>query len=266
MRRCRACDAPIHQPGRVFCSRACWRRWKINRRPDGTLVSTPTRSRPCEVCGSEFRPAPHRVRAGRGRYCSNACRGIAHRANPGAATDRTSWYQSHGWQKLSAGLRASAGACRKCGATGRLHVHHRRDPYPTRDVQLLLARRNLVVLCCDCHGVAHARRTKARRCARCRRQFRAVPGARYCSQACYHTTHARKPQPCAVCGASFMGRAKSVCCSRACAAKKVGETKRGRRARRKCPTCGTWFRRPPSQTGDGRCYCSRECWIARTHQ
>jgi 5-methylcytosine-specific restriction endonuclease McrA len=66
---CGRCGAAMLRPSsaigaRVFCNTACRR--QIERRP-------------CEVCGTTFKPKAQQVHRGQGRFCSRACLGIASR-------------------------------------------------------------------------------------------------------------------------------------------------------------------------------------------
>lgn len=67
----RATDFARRTTGRVFCSRTC--ATKLGTKP----VTVPIR--PCEVCGTEFKPLQHKAA---GRFCSKECHDSSQRTSP----------------------------------------------------------------------------------------------------------------------------------------------------------------------------------------
>lgn len=190
MPNCLVCGKPAARKHARFCSRVCHGVWKTGRATDGTMLPHAATERACEHCGNAFTPVPAQVKNGQGRFCSSACAGLARRKiDDFQYTTRMAWYLSRGWAKLSEELREAAGGCQLCGVGDtRLAVHHKIDPYPMRDVTLLLDRGNLVVTCDDCHRKTHEPGAVSI-CQMCGRKFHHAPSragkARFCSQACY---------------------------------------------------------------------------------
>jgi hypothetical protein len=251
-----------HQ-GTRFCSFACFGAWRDSQRPS---------PRPCLFCGTPFRPIAGTEAVGHGKYCSRACAGKARRR----AFDeeyhlRSEWYNSLGWAARSREVRAERPTCEECGSTRKLHVHHKRDPFPTRDAVLLLDRGNLKVLCTGCHRHAHSPPTISF-CEVCGAPIRHAPSRarRFCSIACRdkHSDFAAMPaRACIVCGKHFLtSHENQRACGLACAAKLCGITKRERRPSFRCEVCGREFTVPPSQAARQRVRaCSRECWRKLVH-
>ncbi len=266
---CAGCSGPKPKKAR-FCGRACWRRWKMGKDAHGKIVHAEARQRACERCARPFVPALASVRHGMGRFCSRACSGAAKRR--GADTDytiRMSWYLSRGWGPLSERLRANA-CCEICNVRDTpLNVHHKKDPFPTRDIDLLLARGNLIVSCVTCHRRQHQRGAHTA-CETCGKDVRHAPSRsgklRFCSMTCRdkHPDFARMlPRICTECGTSFQpAHPASLRCSAACAAKHVGRKKLAARPAFTCPQCSKSFTLPPSQAARPRAKppcCSMSC-------
>lgn len=199
-------------------------------------------------------------------------RGRPRKSNNGFDYDRRmSWYLSHGWVSVREVAYERAGhKCSVCGAKGRLEAHHVVDPYPTRDVQLLLAQGNIHVLCAGCHRRAHARHRAATPCETCGRIVAHNPSQlgkrRFCSIACRdkHPDFKRlDTRSCERCGGQFQPTyTKARFCGHTCSVAATAELKRSRRVTFSCPTCGSEFSLPASLATRQReigPFCSASC-------
>lgn len=254
---------------RQFCSRLCWKNWRANRNAFNELVETPSSDRPCEICEKIFRPEPKLLKRGYGLYCSRICAGLGKRkANESDYEVRIDWYASHGWTALSKKLRNRKKKCQKCGKKGRLVAHHLIDPFPSRNMALLLNEKNIKILCHSCHHKTHAKipRTKTR-CKFCKKLFEHASNKKkvFCNIDCMIANKQKKTRICLTCKKDFIpSHSTARCCSPSCAKKRAAVVKLARRLKRTCPWCGTKFSVPPSRVKKGRprrpC-CSRDCAV-----
>jgi phage terminase large subunit GpA-like protein len=144
---CQNCSAPIkiarslyaNGAGR-YCSRDCY----------VDSLRTPHNTE-CEVCGKSFarQPGHRHVK----RYCSWECRSIGMRGegNP-RWHGRNNAYRGWNWDadRIPA-LERDGYACRHCGSTDDLCVHHVTPWHLTHDNSL----DNLLTLCRSCHSRVH---------------------------------------------------------------------------------------------------------------
>ncbi len=141
----------------------------------------------------------------------------------------------------------------------RFEVHHQVDPFPTRDVALLLGEGNLLVWCAACHREHHHAEGITATCEVCGEVFPINPAQakkrRFCSLACrdLHPDFApMTPRPCANCNRQYQPtRTEQVYCSQACNAAGVGKRKRAARPSFTC-RCGRVFTVPPSHAARPR--------------
>ena len=248
---CPICSKPTPNRHAKFCSRACW--LKHTRRA--------VEVRRCLVCDGSFTPIATARKAGMGKYCSRKCAGIGRRVT-GDYRTRMSWYNSHGWAAIATALRRD-GICKDCGTSDRLTVHHEQDPFPARDVHLLLSRSNLVVLCYRCHFRRH-RPPVSSICQACGGSFEHAPSKRqkFCSAACRWRQQGKRKRRCKHCVRLFMpDRPEATHCSLSCAAQSTAAIKKARRVRFICPVCSKPFTMPPCQArrGIAEPCCSRPC-------
>lgn len=153
-----------------------------------------------------------------------------------AYTSRMAWYVSRGWSaNAKAAVKAAGERCQICGeAAERLEAHHIADPFPQRDVELLLRIDNIRVTCALCHRRAHQPGvvTKCETCGTDVRHNPAQKKRRFCSLRCrdQHPDFGRLTErSCRGCRNTFQPkRAEQRCCGATCAAKVAGETKRAR--------------------------------------
>lgn len=249
---CPICSEPTSNAGAKFCSRACWLNHTRRR----------VEIRSCLVCGSDFIPSSTAIKAGMGIYCSRKCSGVGRRKDRSDST-RMTWYNTHGWQALSKRMRSQAGTCQECGGDDRLTVHHKRDPYPTRDVELLLRRSNLEVLCYVCHFRRH-RPPVSSSCRHCGDRFEHAPSKspKFCGARCRWAAQGRRRRRCGTCRQLFLpDRPEARFCSLKCAAASTAKIKHARRAHFVCPVCSASFTMPPCQArrNVARPCCSRRC-------
>ncbi len=248
---CPICSKSTPKRRAKFCSRACW--LQHTRRN--------VEVRRCLVCELPFVPSAPAKKAGMGRYCSRACAGIGRRTT-GIYRTRMEWYNSHGWQTFSKNLRKNR-ACEDCASTDRLTIHHKCDPFPTRDIHLLLSRNNLEILCYRCHFRRH-RPPVSSTCPVCRERFEHAPSKRqkFCSAACRWRQQGKRKRRCKHCRRLFMpDRPEAMHCSLSCAAQSTAAIKKARRVRFICPVCSKPFTMPPCQArrGIAQPCCSRPC-------
>lgn len=95
--------------------------------------------RRCEKCGKLF-PIEEKS-----FYCEE------HRSKPFQYAQRSNQgsYQTAEWRDLRNKIIRRSGACRSCGATDSLQVHHIIPPRGNRE--LFYDENNLIVLCAQCH-------------------------------------------------------------------------------------------------------------------
>lgn len=147
------------------------------------------------------------------------------------------WYLSRGWKtNRDAAAKAASGVCARCGETARIEVHHIADPFPNRDVELLLRLDNVEVICVPCHRREHNDQGASTPCEVCSTTVKHNPSQRarrFCSITCRdkHPDFARREdRTCIICGALFYPKqAATACCSQACAAKRTAQVRREKR-------------------------------------
>ena len=180
--------------------------------------------RSCEFCGAQMSLTPSQLRRAKGRFCSMACKV----ASLAAARQRT---------------------CPQCGRTRQYRPGQRIGIYCSRDCQALAQRKQ-----------------EPSTCAHCSAPIRDDPSARrrFCSQACYHASRARRLAPrvtltCAYCAQTFDSIASQAAggrrfCSVECYRASSGTTIVS------CGVCGRERRVWASQFshGGGK-YCSHQC-------
>lgn len=187
--------------------------------------------------------------------------------------DRGGWYGLHAWSDTRDAVLQHRGAvCARCGAVdGRFEVHHLEDPFPTRDVGLLLSSENLTVLCAACHRVHHLDQGANTVCEVCGIVVEHNPyqlgKRRFCSLACRdrHPDFAPRvldARVCPTCEAAFTpSRPEQVHCGQVCAATSTAAKRRAARPTFTC-SCGKVFSLPPSQAARARASaprCSKTC-------
>ena len=191
-------------------------------------------------------------------------------------TRRINWYLSRGWRERirPAALKRAKRRCERCGAKPkRLEVHHKIDPFPARDVDLLTDPANLEVLCAKCHRIEHHDMGASTKCEVCGDVVKHNPyqsgKRRFCSLACRdkHPDFAALPNRlCDICEEEFHPTQKNQrMCGAECANESTARKKFARRPRFICPTCGDEFSMPKSQADRPRKsgpFCSRECRFA----
>ncbi len=141
-------------PKALTCSSECSQIRVNKERSEKRTAIRDVAPRNCSLCGTEFFPnkfAPNK------KYCSERCSGlVASRAyyarTPKAEnTQRAQKYRAGGnWIKA---MEQGNRKCEICGATEKLHVHHRdgtgEDEVANHQTE------NLVILCNSCHSQVH---------------------------------------------------------------------------------------------------------------
>lgn len=253
-RACEACKAaftPKRQHKARFCSPACFRAARPQRRP---AAGEPD-PRECAECGAAFVPSTSRL------TCSPECR--ADRRSRHLAERRRAQEELK-LRAVATGLneRATAGAdrriaCRQCG----------RPFLPKRAGQSLCSR--------TCRGEFRRLSTAPRPCEVCGTEFTGRKRTdKTCSEECRAESKRRRararldgnlslgqvPRTCLRCGASFLGHGNAGYCSGECltAAKAHRERERVSRADYRCTVCGKSL----AECGDLKTHrytCSDEC-------
>jgi len=245
-----------------FCNQACWAKWKKGKNAHNEKIDIPEeeRTRQCLICGTDFSPAIDAIRNDMGIYCSRECYWKGKRRRRGEQKTRSDWYQSQGWCDFSRSIREGA-TCENCGGTKDLCGHHKIDPFPNRDVRLLMDRENVKILCNSCHPKEHASKKPILVCENCGESF-VQPrrtSRKFCSFECYNASRDNTKE-CKQCGKKFKPRNHNDHCSLACAAKSTAAIKHARRVTLTCSHCGKRYAVPPCKAKNAkRTFCSSEC-------
>lgn len=156
---CAHCSAPFqvdasrlrHGRGK-HCSPTC--QYAARRARPNSQVS-----RECIGCGVEFTRAPSQLRQnGAGKFCTRACRDKHWRGDKNPVwRDGSGVYKrgSH-WHAIRRRIVARDKCCQHCGATKRLHVHHKIPFRMWRTPEDANRDFNLIALCPPCHRRADA--------------------------------------------------------------------------------------------------------------
>ena len=149
-------------------------------------------------------------------------------------TNRMSWYRSRGWntnREMAVGM--AKGKCQRCGKDSkRLEAHHIADPFPTRNIELLLRLDNVEVICPACHRFDHHNSGTYTICETCGTKVNHNPAQkqrRFCSIQCRdkHPDFVRmSDRTCPICNLKFTPtRQIQKCCGATCGAKLSAKTR-----------------------------------------
>jgi hypothetical protein len=177
---CRHCGTPFYTTHKkqIYCSHRCHARhaclggsgnYETLRRyyaAGGTngCRSPVGKGLECCHCGRRFDAHPHKVREGKGKFCSNACR-LASIRNPDVPDNRRQRCspEYRAWQK--AVFERDGFRCRRCSEGGLIHAHHVL-PFATYPA-LRFDVGNGETLCYNCHQLQHGRPTRVFLCRDC---------------------------------------------------------------------------------------------------
>lgn len=117
--------------------------------------------KPCETCGKPFH-----LKIARARFCSMSCMGEQRKGdkNPswkgGSKVRNPRGFKYGKWRE--AVLLRDERKCKRCGTTKKLHAHHIK-PWATHpDLRFTVS--NGIILCLDCHWIAHRQLSNDGRC------------------------------------------------------------------------------------------------------
>jgi len=82
---CKYCNKEFHRTypsdTQTFCSRKCVTQWQSKNLKGLNSPKNKRIVKSCEYCGKEFIARGHRIKEGRGKFCSSRCWGIQARVN-----------------------------------------------------------------------------------------------------------------------------------------------------------------------------------------
>ena|ERR1035437_3700251 len=138
------------------CSPAC--QYEARRRRPKVGVSLT-----CIGCDASFTRVPSELRskAGAGKYCTRECRDIhwIGSLNPNWQNGDNVYKRGPRWFSIRRRILARDNhQCVECGASGRLHVHHKIPFRMFADAESANVDTNLISLCPPCHRVEDAKR------------------------------------------------------------------------------------------------------------
>lgn len=113
----------------------------------------------CVGCNAQFpRPQSRTERKGGGKYCTRACRDLhwIGDKNPNWQNGDKVYKRGPRWHSIRRRILKRDGACVECGATEKLHVHHKTPFRMFANADEANADSNLVTLCPPCHRRADA--------------------------------------------------------------------------------------------------------------
>lgn len=160
-RHCENCHKPFSvMPSRVkwgrgrHCSRAC-QYAAAKAAPKNTVTLR------CIGCGKDFERNPSQLRKskGAGKYCTRACRDTHWRGknNPNFQDGLRTSPKGSDWQRIKRAIVRRDKVCQRCGAAGKLHVHHVMPFRCFEGHPIANHPDNLVALCPPCHRREDAR-------------------------------------------------------------------------------------------------------------